>query len=78
MHSHLQEHCIHPEYLPGVLGRKVEGVHLADGWGERRPTWTDASQTGRSSPSPAVLPGDVAGVADGQAEAHEGEAPGPS
>ena len=76
--SHLQKHGVHSEGLLGLPGGRVKGVHLTDGRRERRPTWTDASQIGRSSTSPSQLPGDVAGVADGQAKTHEGQAPGSS
>ena len=36
----LQKHCIHPERLLGILGRRRLNVDLADGRGERRPVWT--------------------------------------
>ena len=38
--SHLQKHCIHPERLLGILGRRRLNVDLADGRGERCPVWT--------------------------------------
>ena len=75
---HLQKHGVHSEDLLCLPGGRVEGVHLADGRRKRCPTWSDASHIGRSSASPSVLPGDVARIADGQAEAHEGQAPGSS
>ena len=76
--SDLQEHGVHPEGLLGLLSRRGLGVNLAEAWGERRPVWADPSSIAARSASPSVLPGDVARVADGQAEAHEGQAPGSS
>ena len=70
--SDLQEHGVHPEGLLGLLSRRGLGVQLADARGERCPVWADSSSIGARSASPSVLPGDVARVAERQAEAHEG------
>ena len=73
--SDLQEHGVHPEGLLGLLSRRGLGVNLAEAWGERRPVRADSSSIGARSASPSVLLGDVARVAERQAEAHEGQPP---